>query len=440
MERATTDPKTPTPREDERWHLRCGRLYEDLRRPATAMVRRAFGRAFCDHEIEDLYGAAWLGTLRALDRRRTELDDEALRRYVITAVANQASKELRRRGRRPTAQLDQAWGVADGSPGPDERAAGREESRIARDVLGTLPPRRRAVILLRYGWGLEPREVCGLVAGLSPRAYRKEITRGVDELGAKLAQVYDGGWCASQEPALKAYASGSADAAQRRQAQRHLAHCRPCAELVGTLRTQLHELGGAVAWTAAGGALGGERFPIIARIGELPERAREALAAILGRGGGEQSADAAAGLGAAGVAKLAGAGAVPKILAACLGTGAAATACVAAGIGPAEAPEQRAAASSPRAVLERGVEHRPHAVIPASTPAPAAEPAHGATDAENPVPSAATDRAPTPVPSPAPAAEQEFGPGAAPSSDPLPPASSSAGPSPGDAASREFGP
>src|SRR5919106_1766841 len=116
----------------ESWHERYGHLFEELKRPARAMVRRAYGRAFGDDEIEDLYANAWLGTLRALERRRDELQDDELRRYVLTAVANQASKELRRRGRRPTAPLDIARGVPDAADTPDERAAGQEESRVAR--------------------------------------------------------------------------------------------------------------------------------------------------------------------------------------------------------------------------------------------------------------------------------------------------------------------
>src|SRR5918995_5174861 len=120
--RATAEMRTGS------WHQRYGQLYEELWRPARAMVKRAFGRAFGEDEIEDLYGNAWLGTLRALERRKDELSDGELRRYILTAVANQASKELRRRGRRPTAPLDLAHGVADGATPPDERAAGREEA------------------------------------------------------------------------------------------------------------------------------------------------------------------------------------------------------------------------------------------------------------------------------------------------------------------------
>ena len=132
------------------------------------------------------------------ERRHADLDDEEIRKYVLTAVAHHASKELRRRKRRPVSPLEGVHAVPDGGLTPDETAAKREDSQIARDVLSSLPPRRRAVMLLRYGWGLEPQQVCGLVKGLSPRAYRKEITRGVDELATKLRQVQSGEWCSDR--------------------------------------------------------------------------------------------------------------------------------------------------------------------------------------------------------------------------------------------------
>lgn len=117
------------------------------------MLRRAFRGAFGDDEIEDLYSNAWVGTLRALERRHEDLSDEEIRKYVLAAVANHASKELRRRKRRPTAPLEAAPAVADDGLPPDEHAAKREASRLTRDLLSTLPARRRAVMLLRYGWG-----------------------------------------------------------------------------------------------------------------------------------------------------------------------------------------------------------------------------------------------------------------------------------------------
>ena len=48
---------------DEDWSQRCGRLFEEMRPPARAMVARAYGRALSDEEIEDVYSAAWAATL-----------------------------------------------------------------------------------------------------------------------------------------------------------------------------------------------------------------------------------------------------------------------------------------------------------------------------------------------------------------------------------------
>jgi RNA polymerase sigma factor (sigma-70 family) len=334
----------PSERSPE-WRERSGRLYEELRRPARAMIRRAFRGAFCDEEIEDIYANAWLGTLRALEQKHHKLSDEEVRKYVLTAVANQASKELRRRSRRPTAPLDAIHAVRDDRATPDERAAKLEDSRIARDLLATLPPRRRAVMLLRYGWGLEPRQVCGLVKGLSPRAYRKEITRGVDELTGKLRQLERGEWCADREPVLKAYAAGLADADQQRQARQHLSHCRHCADFVGKLSGHLHDIGASLAVPSAVDGIVDGRYSLPDRLADVIHGVRESAGKALTGGGGdgvEQIAtqtgsvpSGARGAGAAGtgvLAKLAGLGSAGKLAAVCLGGGATATACLAAGI------------------------------------------------------------------------------------------------------------
>lgn len=321
---------------DPDWDARASRLYETLRRPASGMVRRAFGSTFSDSEIEDFYSAAWLGTFRALARRHSGLSDDEIKSYLLTAVANHAGKEIRRRKRKPIAPLDDAAAVIpDPSSTPEESFSTHESSQITRDVLSSLPPRRRAVMLLRYGLELEPKEVCGLVKGLSHRAYRKEISRGVDEMATKMRQVDAGEWCDEREPVLKAYAAGIADGDQAQQAERHMAHCKHCSEFVGRLSGHLHDLGSAVAVPGGLDALDGH-LTVPDRIGELVERVRGG-----GAGGGmPEIANAAAtarGSGAVSggvIAKLAAMGGAGKLAAACLGGGLAATVCVAAGITP----------------------------------------------------------------------------------------------------------
>ena len=464
------------------WRARSSRLYEELRRPARAMVRRAFRGAFTDDEIEDVYSNAWVGTLRALERRHRELDDEEIRKYVLTAVAHHAGKEIRRRKRRPVSPLEGVHGVPDDGLPPDETAAKREESRIARDVLSSLPPRRRAVMLLRYGWGLEPQQVCGLVKGLSPRAYRKEITRGVDELAAKLRLVEQGEWCSDREPLLKAYAAGLADEEQRRQAEQHLSHCRHCTDFVGRLSGHLHDLGGSVAIPSAVEAVGHGHVSLLGRAVDLAHRVRDSSADVLSRSPADAAQEGSAqtlslsggarGAGAAGtgiLAKIAGAGAAGKLTAMCLGGGIAASACLATGVVPAQFPDLGGTDSKPdakQAAVEPAghVRHvhtgnlgAPYESPPTPDPEPAPDPRSVTTTttttppAPPPAPAPTTTTAPppppptttTPIAPTAPPTDQEFDvASAAPSSDSggSSSASSSSGGGGGSPVAREFGP
>jgi RNA polymerase sigma factor (sigma-70 family) len=465
MTTVATPGRADTPPERSReWRERSGRLYQELRRPARAMIRRAFRGTFGDDEIEDIYGNAWVGTLRALERRHDQLSDQEIRKYVLTAVANHASKELRRRSRRPTAPLEATHTVPDDRTLPDERAAKLEESRVARDLLATLPPRRRAVMLLRYGWGLEPRQVCGLVKGLSPRAYRKEITRGVDELTAKLGLLERGEWCADREPVLKAYAAGLADADQERQARQHLSHCRHCAEFVGKLSGHLHDIGASLVVPSAVDGIVDDRYSLADRVAGVIDGVRDSAGRALTGGGGEGAPEVATqtasvpsgarGAGAAGtgvLAKLAGLGAAGKVAAVCLGGGAAATVCLAAGITPSSLPGVGPGGPSHdlhRRAGEGAGQVRPHlpvAILPSeptdettAPPAPAGgdEPTDGDTPEQVPV----ADPEPTsPIAPSAPPTQQEFGVASAASGTASSGSSSSSGDG-GSAAQREFGP
>jgi RNA polymerase sigma factor (sigma-70 family) len=446
----------PASRGSEKWRERAGRLYEDLRRPARAMVRRAFRGAFSDHEIEDIYSSAWVGTLRALERRQSELPDEEIRKYLLTAVANQASKELRRRRRKPTAPLELVGGVADTQSSPEERAADAERSRVTRDLLASLPPRRRAVMLLRYGWGLEPKQVCELIKGLSPRAYRKEITRGIDDLTECMRKLERGDWCSDREAVLKAYASGLADAEQRRQAKAHLSHCHDCSDFVGRLSGHLHDLGSGVAMPTAIDGLDGH-VALADRLTELGERARDSAASLVSRGGAESAQEGlgsvvggggARGAGAAGagvLAKVAGLGTAGKVAVACFTGSIAATACVGAGVMPGvqlpdggnDGPQQTAPTSQS---AEPAPSDRPLPGPGPSDPPPA--PAESEPSEPSEAKSPAESEPVEPVAPDAPPVAQEFGVAAA--ATPVEGGSSSrSGGSPGSGATpvqQEFGP
>ena len=238
------------------WPERSARLYEELRRPARAMVRRAFRRAFDDHEVEDIYSNAWLGTLRALAQppREAERRGDPQVRARLPSRTTRARSFVAAGGGRPPRSTLSTRSRTTGCPRMNARRSS-STGGLTRDLLSTLPPRRRAVMLLRYGWGLEPSSGLRLVKGLSPRAYRKEITRGVDELTEKLRLVERGEWCADREPVLKAYAAGLADPDR---SARRSSTC-PIAAIArissARLSGHLHDVGASVAVPTAAEAM-----------------------------------------------------------------------------------------------------------------------------------------------------------------------------------------
>lgn len=415
------------------WDERCSALFEDLRKPARVMVNRAYGRAISEEGIDDIYASAWTSTLAALRGREAEMDDEELRSYLLTAVASHASKEMRRRSRKPTSALEDSHAqvLSDAhQPAPEERAVGAEAGSVARDLLSSLPPRRRAVMLLRYGWGLEPKQVCSLVSGLSPRAYRKEITRGVEQMAERLEQVESGEWCSSREQILRDYVAGVAAEEESRQAAEHLSHCRRCGDFVTRLSSGLNELGGAAGWAGLSAALGQEKLSIGERLAAAFGRGRDAVAEVGTTAGDSSTALASSGgsrgtgaAGAGALAKLTGLGAAGKAAIACLGAGAAATACVAAGVVPGLG--DREGERSDRDGRERQAIEQVHLaptpsvdavqiLAPRSQRDGAEEPGQpGGGDDGSPEPvevQTAPEGAPASSPAPtAPAAEQEFG-------------------------------
>jgi hypothetical protein len=330
-------------------------------------------------------------------------------------------------------------------------------------------------MLLRYGWGLEPQQVCGLVKGLSPRAYRKEITRGVDELAAKLRRVETGEWCSDREPLLKAYASGLADEEERRQAQQHLSHCRHCNDFVGKLSGHLHDIGSAAAIPTTAEAIGHGRVSLMDHATDLVGRMKEATVGAFGRNAGDGvqetsaqtiSASASArGAGAAGtglLAKLAGAGTAGKLAAICLGGGVAATACLATGVVPIRLPEvSRNDGAKPSAAAgnARHVGHPARAQTarfgapyenvsanqtpPKPDPAPTPQPTTTTPVATPPptttTPITTTTTTPSPIVPSTPPEEQEYGVASA-ATAPSGGSSSSSGSGGGSAVKQEFGP
>jgi DNA-directed RNA polymerase specialized sigma24 family protein len=324
-----------------------------------------------------------LGTLRALERKAAELTDDDVRSYLLRAVANQASKEIRRRKRKPVAPLEAAGGVAAASDSLYEQAEAMESRSLTRDLLASLPPRRRAVMLLRYGWELEPGEICGMVKDLSPRAYRKEITRGIDDLVERIKLVEEGRWCEDREPLLKALAAGTATEDQAIQAESHISHCRSCHEFVGKLTGHLHDLGSTILLPGALEAADGHSA-LLEKARDAIDGARDTTTGALSRSetsDGILAITGARGAGAGGLgilAKLSALGTGTKAALACAGGVVAISSCVAAGVGPISL----SASSGER--LEKGGRNSPPLAEVASDVRPSAAPQTAGSEAPEP--------------------------------------------------------
>jgi hypothetical protein len=309
--------------------------------------------------------------------------------------------------------------------GPPERAERREAVARSREALQTLKPQElRALGLLAEGYSYAE---IGRITGFSHTKINRCLAEGRNRFRSFLSRSEDGRRCEEMEPLLSAFCDGEAgseDAAMLRE------HLRACASCRATLR----------AYRAAPGAAAA-LAPVLPATRSLLDRAHEALSGLASRfnGGGGETDAALSQVAATGGARGAGAAALAKVLAVCVGSAGGAAACVATGVVP--APLGLGHTTAKTATVERrinpvveaewsgdaGVDYE--AAPETAAAEPAAEPAH-----HQPAP----DPEPSP-PAPAPSSGAvEY----APEPPPTPEASgagSSSGASSGSAAG-EFGP
>ena len=314
------------------------------------MLVRAFGSQLDEHAREDAYSSAWAASLAALGPRVDGMSDTELRNYLFAAITTHAGKELRRRGRKPAELLGDDDPGADAEDDPAERLVHREEQHVLRDALGSLPERRRRVVTLRYAVGLSPEEICELVDGLTPRSYRKEITRGIKDLASGLALIQSGERCSSLSGEIQAFAKGQASGASQELARAHLSHCSECSRAVRALATSLHDMSlmpVTAVVAGAGVSAGSDGAGALAGIDRIGDKLKDAYSSLAGRvgesetvvtavaGGGTRGGGSAviAGIGA----KLGALSAAGKVAVGCIGAGASLATCVATGVVPAAA-------------------------------------------------------------------------------------------------------
>jgi RNA polymerase sigma-70 factor (sigma-E family) len=139
---------------------------------ATALRRLAYALCGDWHAAEDLVQVTFLRLYRHWRRLRGETLDAYARRTLVNAFLSD-----RRRRRRETVVAD-----------PPERAARDADPAAAVDLrraLATLPPRQRAMVVLRHLEDLPVAEVAALL-GLAEGTVKSQTARGVAALRAAL--------------------------------------------------------------------------------------------------------------------------------------------------------------------------------------------------------------------------------------------------------------
>jgi RNA polymerase sigma factor (sigma-70 family) len=356
--------------------------------------------------------AAMLELERAGRLDPAEMHPRQLRVYLAKAAVRNALDERKRAETRLTVPLGPAAeNRADPARPVDERVAGALDAQAIRELLAELVPRQRAVLQLRFALELEPVEIQRLL-GISARAYRKDLERGVRQLSGRYELVREGRWCETRRSLVLAYVAGIAGPRKALAARSHLAACPGCAQMAGELRQATQR---AAALLPVPDVV--LREGSLQRLGEMLAGAREHVADV---GGGVKQQAMALANRASDPTPLAGArpGAAAAAIAGCLAIGSGATYCAVEGVPDSlRAPlglERRVDETDGSAKKQRRRDERAHATQ-AQAPSPVVvDPPADEPQAERPAPTPEPVGSPPPEPEPAPptAAEQanrEFG-------------------------------
>lgn len=143
-------------------------LIDEHASEVMAVLRGAVGR-----DAEDCFQETFLSALRAYPRLE---DARNLRGWLLTIAHRKAVDHHRANGRRPV-PVAEVREAAVPDPEPDKTIWG---------AVGTLPPKQRAAVALRYGCDLPHAEIAAAL-GCTPEAARRSLHEGMKRLRKELA-------------------------------------------------------------------------------------------------------------------------------------------------------------------------------------------------------------------------------------------------------------
>ena len=133
---------------------------------------------------EDVAHEACVALLTALPRYREQ--GSSFLTYVY-AIASHKVVDARRAARRAWVPLEDAGEMICPAAGPEERALAAEFGDEAWELVGTLPPRYREIVVMRLVWGMSAAETAHTL-GTTPGAVRIAQHRALGRLRAHVRE------------------------------------------------------------------------------------------------------------------------------------------------------------------------------------------------------------------------------------------------------------
>jgi RNA polymerase sigma-70 factor (ECF subfamily) len=159
----------------------CRAWYEAHGRAVYSYLRFHLGSV---DEAEDLTAEVFLRAVRAEDR--FDPARSSARTWLLRIARNALLDHLRRERRRRQVPLGSMRDLRSDAPSPEERLLWEEEVGRLVGAVATLGARDREIIGLRYGSGLETREVAEIL-GIAEPAARTRLWRALGRLREVLA-------------------------------------------------------------------------------------------------------------------------------------------------------------------------------------------------------------------------------------------------------------
>jgi RNA polymerase sigma factor (sigma-70 family) len=145
-------------------------LLDEHAEEVMGVLRGAVGRA----DAEDCFQETFLAALRGYPKLG---DTRNLRGWLLTIAYRKAIDHHRAGGRRPVPVAEIADSAVE-DPGPADNGIW--------ELVGSLPPKQRAAVALRYACDLPHAEIAAAL-GCSPEAARRNLHEGMKRLRKELA-------------------------------------------------------------------------------------------------------------------------------------------------------------------------------------------------------------------------------------------------------------